>query len=119
VKSQYVNSFATRPSFHAAARIRRRSVRSLSRFGRRKEGPARADLIDVYDHLNLSNGEKAYRNVAMIYADHNWRPERALELAQAEIAMRHDIYTQDALAWALHRNGKLSEAKTAMSEAAP
>jgi predicted Zn-dependent protease len=31
--------------------------------------------------------------------------------------MSHEIYTQDALAWALYRNGKLSEAKTAMAEA--
>jgi tetratricopeptide (TPR) repeat protein len=85
--------------------------------GQEKKAQQERDLIDVYDHLNLSNGEKANRNVAMIYADHNWRPERALELAQAEIAMRHDIYTQDALAWALYRNGKLSEAKTALAEA--
>jgi tetratricopeptide (TPR) repeat protein len=35
---------------------------------------------------------------------------RALELAQAEIQVRGDVYTYDALAWALYRNGKLAEA---------
>ena len=55
--------------------------------------------------------------MAMIYADHNWRPERALELAKAELEIRKDIYTYDALAWALYRNRRYDEAKTAIAEA--
>jgi tetratricopeptide (TPR) repeat protein len=82
-----------------------------------KKAQEERDLIDVYDHLNLSNGEKANRNVAMIYADRNWRPERALELAKAELSVRKDIYTYDALAWALYRNKKYDEASTALAEA--
>ncbi|HEY7338752.1 MAG TPA: tetratricopeptide repeat protein [Bryobacteraceae bacterium] len=85
--------------------------------GDEKKAQQEHDLIDVYDHLNLSNGEKANRNVAMIFSDHGWRPERALELAEAEIQMRKDIYTQDALAWALYRNKRYPEAKTAIGEA--
>jgi tetratricopeptide (TPR) repeat protein len=85
--------------------------------GEEKKAQQERDLIDVYDHLDLSNGEKANRNVAMIYADHNWRPERALELAIAELEMRKDIYTYDALAWALYRNRRYDDAKTAIAEA--
>ena len=85
--------------------------------GDEKKAQQERDLIDVYDHLNLSNGEKANRNVAMIYSDHNWRPERALELAKAELEMRKDIYTYDALAWALYRNQRYGEAKAAIAEA--
>ena len=85
--------------------------------GDEKNAQKERDLIDLYDHLNLSNGEKANRNVAMIFSDHNWRVDRALDLAQAEISMRKDIYTYDALAWALYRNKQYTEAKAAMAEA--
>ena len=85
--------------------------------GNQKKAQDERDLIDVYDHLNLSNGEKANRNVAMIYADHNWRPERALELAKAELALRKDIYSYDALAWSLYRNKQFDESIAAIGEA--
>ena len=85
--------------------------------GEEKKAQQERDLIDVYDHLDLSNGEKANRNVAMIYADHNWRPDRALELAKAELEMRKDIYTYDAFAWALYRSRLYDEAKTAIAQA--
>ncbi|MBV8843894.1 MAG: tetratricopeptide repeat protein [Bryobacterales bacterium] len=85
--------------------------------GNPRKAQEERDLIDVYDHLNLSNGEKANRNVAMIYSDHDWRPNRALELAKAELAIRKDIYTFDALAWALYRNKEYDEAKSAIAEA--
>ena len=48
-----------------------------------------------------------------MFADQNRNAGRALELARAELAVRGDVYTQDALAWALYRNGKLSEAANA------
>jgi tetratricopeptide (TPR) repeat protein len=85
--------------------------------GNKKKAQEQRDLIDLYDRLNLSNGEKVNRNLAMIYADHNWRPERALELAKAELNVRKDVYTYDALAWALYRNKQYDEAKAAISEA--
>lgn len=75
------------------------------------------DLLDVYDHLSLANGEKANRNLAMAYLDHRWHLDRALELAQAELAMRKDVYTYDALAWALHQNRRDQEAQAAMTQA--
>lgn len=75
------------------------------------------DLLDLYDHLSLANGEKANRNLAMAYADHDWHLDRALELAQAELAVRKDIYTYDALAWALHKNHRDSDAQAAMKQA--
>jgi tetratricopeptide (TPR) repeat protein len=41
----------------------------------------------------------------------------ALDLAQKELEVRHDIYTWDALAWALYKNGKLTEAASASEKA--
>lgn len=75
------------------------------------------DLLDVYDHLSLASGEKANRNLAMAYADHGWHLDRALELAQADLAARKDIYTYDALAWALHKNHRDADAQAAMRQA--
>jgi hypothetical protein len=74
-------------------------------------------MIDTIDHLAKANGEKVNRNLALIYADHDHRVDRALELARAELDSRQDIYTYDALAWALFKNGKYPEAKAAIEKA--
>jgi tetratricopeptide (TPR) repeat protein len=43
--------------------------------------------------------------------------DRALELAKNELEVRGDIYTYDALAWALFKNKKFTEAGEAMKKA--
>ncbi len=75
------------------------------------------DMIDVIDNINRSTGETTNRNVALIFADHDWHLDRALQLATAELDVRRDIYTYDALAWALYKNGKFAEAQDAMAKA--
>src|SRR5580704_2915289 len=85
--------------------------------GDEKNAEKERDLLDLYDHLSLANGEKANRNLAMAYTDHNWHLDRALDLAQAELAMRKDIYTYDAFAWALHKNHRDEDAQVAMKQA--
>jgi tetratricopeptide (TPR) repeat protein len=85
--------------------------------GKAKQAGDQMDLIDVIDNLGQAAKEKANRNLAIIYADHDHRVDRALELARAELEIRADIYTYDALAWALFKNNKLAEAEKAMAEA--
>jgi tetratricopeptide (TPR) repeat protein len=85
--------------------------------GNTKKAADQMDLIDVIDNLGQAAKEKANRNLAIIYADHDHRVDRALELARAELDVRADIYTYDALAWALFKNHKLAEAEKAMGEA--
>ena len=46
------------------------------------------------------------RDLALFYADHDMKLAEALDLAQKEFEVRHDIYTWDALAWAFYKNGK-------------
>jgi tetratricopeptide (TPR) repeat protein len=41
----------------------------------------------------------------------------SLDLARKELEVRRDIYTWDALAWALYKNGKLLEAAKASEKA--
>lgn len=89
----------------------------LTLAGRKTEAGKQMALIDAIDRLGQAAREKANRNIAMIYADHDHNVGRALELAQAELSVRKDIYTHDALAWALYKNGKYAEAEAAMREA--
>jgi len=67
-------------------------------------------LLDVADKLDQAAGERANRNLSLALSDLGHRPARALELARAELEVRQDVYTHDALAWALFQNGMLKEA---------
>jgi tetratricopeptide (TPR) repeat protein len=82
-----------------------------------KNAQNQRDMIDVIDKINKNNGEITNRNVALILADHDWHVDRALELATAELDVRKDIYSFDALAWALYKNQKFAEADAAMAKA--
>jgi len=75
---------------------------------------ALVEYIGLLGHINqvLHN-----RDLALFYADHDMKLSEALDLAQKELEVRHDIYTWDALAWALYKNGKLSEATKASEKA--
>jgi tetratricopeptide (TPR) repeat protein len=94
--------------------------------------PQLAELGDLYAHagkdflarLNYDKLEKTardqpayHRELALFSCDHNRNLPQALELAQKELKVRKDLYTYDALAWALCKNGRFQEAETAMTEA--
>jgi tetratricopeptide (TPR) repeat protein len=70
--------------------------------------------IGLLGHINqvLHN-----RDLALFYADHDMKLDEALALAHKEFEVRHDIYTWDALAWALYKNGRYQEASDAMENA--
>jgi tetratricopeptide (TPR) repeat protein len=75
---------------------------------------ALVEYIGLLGHINqvLHN-----RDLALFYADHDMKLTEALELVQKELEVRHDVYTRDALAWALYKNGKLTEAAKASEKA--
>jgi tetratricopeptide (TPR) repeat protein len=50
------------------------------------------------------------RSLSLMWSARGERPDEALRLAQAERARRGDIYTEDAVAWALYRNGRAADA---------
>ena len=52
-----------------------------------------------------------------MYSSRNTNLDDALRLAEQERETRGGVYTDDALAWALHRNGRHAEAKTAIERA--
>jgi len=55
--------------------------------------------------------DNSKRELVFYYADHAHQPAKALEAAKQEYAWRHDVYTLDAYAWALHVNGQDVEAR--------
>src|SRR5690349_4880533 len=60
--------------------------------------------------LETNRADNSNRELIFYYADYAHEPEKALQVAEREYARRHDVYTLDAYAWALHRNGKDTEA---------
>jgi tetratricopeptide (TPR) repeat protein len=58
-----------------------------------------------------SRKDNSSRELVFYYADHAHQPAKALAVARQELAWRHDVYTLDAYAWALHVNGQDAEAR--------
>ena len=55
--------------------------------------------------------------LARFLADRGRSPEEAVRIAESAAAVRHDIFTEDALAWALFKAGRVSEARAASARA--
>jgi tetratricopeptide (TPR) repeat protein len=87
---------------------------ALERSGRSEE--AKGIYAEFLQRATLEAVQKnnANRELILYYADRAHQPSRALELAKQEYAWRHDIYTLDAYAWALHVNGQDEEARKQM-----
>ncbi|WP_262058353.1 tetratricopeptide repeat protein [Streptomyces sp. STR69] len=66
-------------------------------------------LVDAWIALARANGVNADLDTALAAADHG-DIKSALKAARAEWARRHTVHTADALAWALHVNGRDKEA---------
>ncbi|WTF57142.1 hypothetical protein OHB10_37170 [Streptomyces sp. NBC_01597] len=66
-------------------------------------------LVDAWIALARANGVNADLDTALAAADHGNKAS-ALRAARAEWARRHTVHTADALAWALHVNGRDAEA---------
>lgn len=61
--------------------------------------------------LETDRADNSNRELIFYYADHANQPQKALEVAQRELARRHDVFTLDSYAWALHVNGQDQEAR--------
>ena len=74
---------------------------------------AKRNFIEFETKSLLESRKKNNSNRELIfyYADHLRQPAEALQLAELEYSWRHDVYTLDAYAWALHLNGRDLEAR--------
>lgn len=75
------------------------------------------DLVRGLDQHVAANHVDNAVELARFEADHNLDLPAALRLAQTEAQVRHDVMTDDTLAWALYKNGRYAEAWHAESEA--
>ncbi|HWY71136.1 MAG TPA: tetratricopeptide repeat protein [Terriglobales bacterium] len=74
-------------------------------------------LVEYIGQLGALNKQVYNRELALFFADHDRRLGESLALAQRELEVRHDVYTWDALAWALLKNNRAQEAHEAMQKA--
>jgi tetratricopeptide (TPR) repeat protein len=79
----------------------------------RRDGEAKMAFseFETKSLLESSRRRNSNRDLVFYYADHAHQPAKALKVAQQECARRHDVYTLDAYAWALHVNGQDPEAR--------
>jgi tetratricopeptide (TPR) repeat protein len=85
--------------------------------GNPAEARKQYQLVEYIGMLGHINQVLHNRDLALFYADHDLKLDEALALAHKEFEVRHDIYTWDALAWALYKNGKYQEASDAINNA--
>ncbi len=74
-------------------------------------------VVEFIGKLNAINQQVYNRELALFYADHDRKLPEALTLSRKEFECRHDIYTSDALAWALLKNSQPQAARDEMEKA--
>jgi tetratricopeptide (TPR) repeat protein len=84
---------------------------ALELAGRKTEAQKAFAEFETKSLVESSRGDNSNRELIFYYADHAQQPATALEIAQQEYQRRHDVYTLDAYAWALHVNGRNQEAR--------
>ena len=83
----------------------------LQHLGRSDEADAQFTVVRTTIELLDASGVRTDLETALFEADHG-SPARALSQARAEWDQRTSVHVADALAWALHRNGRDREALT-------
>jgi len=84
---------------------------ALELAGRTEESRKAFAEFEMKSLAESNRKDNSSRELVFYYADHAHQPAEALKIAQQEYAWRHDVYTLDAYAWALHVNGKDAEAR--------
>jgi tetratricopeptide (TPR) repeat protein len=77
-----------------------------TKLNRPKDAQEQRQLVEFIARLNVLNRVLYNRVLVDYYADHDIDHQQAVDLASREFKIRQDIYGQDALAWALYRDGQ-------------
>jgi lipoprotein NlpI len=75
------------------------------------------DALKVDSQIVARSNTEDPRTLSLYLATRNQDVERAVNLAQQELTKRRDVFTHDALAWALAAAGRAPEAQQQMNEA--
>jgi len=84
---------------------------ALELAGRTEEARKAFAEFEQKSVLETNRADNSNRELIFYYADYAHEPEKALEVAKRQSARRHDVYTLDSYAWALHANGQHHEAR--------
>jgi tetratricopeptide (TPR) repeat protein len=76
-----------------------------------------AEAAEVELQLQQRGVSEDPRSFSLYLSTRGNQPELALNLARRELDTRADVFTHDALAWALNANGRLPEARPEMANA--
>ncbi len=87
-----------------------------AKLGRVDEAKRQYELVQFIERAG-AGGNIYSRQMALFWADHDVKPDEALEIMRRERSMRADIYTSDALAWCLYKKGQTLEAKREIENA--
>jgi Flp pilus assembly protein TadD len=84
---------------------------ALELAGRTKEAKEAFARFEEKSLAETGRGDNSNRELIFYYCEYAHEPVKALEIAKREFARRHDVFTLDAYAWALHANGEDREAR--------
>jgi Flp pilus assembly protein TadD len=90
---------------------------ALQKAGRTTEAMKAFAEFEQKSLAETNKADNSNHELIMYYADFAKEPAKALEVAQREYARRHDVFTTDCYAWALHVNGRDAEARKQMDTA--
>lgn len=85
--------------------------------GKKEEARRQLETLDLIAKMEAASGQKANRQLALIFANYKHNLAEALDIAAADLKIRKDVYTWDAYAWVLLQSGKLDEAAKAADQA--
>jgi tetratricopeptide (TPR) repeat protein len=85
--------------------------------GQQEKADQQYKLVATIEKLYRANGVDMDMEIALFNADHDQNMNETLALAQKAYANRPSIHGADALAWALYKKGKYTEAQKYSQEA--
>jgi len=84
---------------------------ALQMAGRATEAKTAFAEFETKSLAETNRADNSNHELIMYYADYANEPAKALEVARREYDRRHDVFTLDCYAWALHVNGQDAEAR--------
>jgi tetratricopeptide (TPR) repeat protein len=90
---------------------------ALELAGQKAEAAAAFAEFEKKSLLETGIADNSNHELILYYADHARQPGKALEVAQREFSRRHDVFTLDCYAWALHANRQDQEARRQIEQA--
>ena len=106
----FLDQFARTPTLNLAARI----GDLYAEGGKAAEAERYYQLAEELAGPAIAQTEAA---LALFLAEHDRKLPEAVKIAEAVAAARHDIFTDDALAWAYYKTGRLDDAFAASQRA--